>query len=598
MKSVAFIPIFNTSIITTLVKKTYDIALLLIIAVTWLFPQEINAQVTGRVTDSIQQPIPQVNIIIKKTARGTQTDAHGKYIIFAKIGDTLIFSHIGMRPVKVRVERSPSVINVGMQAINIELEEVEIKTKAKSRHGYKTQKELLAEYPTNKNLIKTSWRIIDKELSTSAIRIIDGKDLIPVGPDFLTSLQNHVPHMRVVRGSGGVGVFLQQLSFMDSPSVIFDVDGFILLSPPTLYSNEIDRIAILERNAAMSRYGPQGTGGVIVVNTKAQTWMDDMGVIRTYDNRTFIDSLLREVTLLESYRPYYPPYIEELQEAKTQSQTLAIYENQKESYLNNPYYFLEVYDFFSSRWGNNEKSKELFQHIIDCFSNDVPVLKALAYLQQQYGNYESALSIYLKILILQSEKAQSYRDVANAFAEVGDFNKALTFNAQYIKVIGQLTNTPFDAYGDDQLITTEMMNILERNKEVFLDSYDIDSAMYNNNTQTRLVLEWNNQEAEFDLQFVTPDGYYDTWGNNPGKDVSQNSEAVNGYSSKQIFIDNENKGLWRVNINYKGNRSEMPTYLKVSVYHDYGLPGQQVDIKVYKLSENHEKVQLFVLQQS
>ena len=161
-----------------------------------------------------------------------------------------------------------------------------------------------------------------------------------------------------------------------------------------------------------------------------------------------------------------------------------------------------------------------------------------------------------------------------------------------------MTNPPFDAYGDDLLITTEMMNIIERNKEVFSVYNDLLIDSDHSNERTRLVFEWNNQEAEFELQFVSPDEYYDTWGNIPGKDGSQNPEAVRGYSSKQFFIDKEYNGLWQVNIDYKGNRSEMPTYLKVSVYHDYGLPGQHVEIKVYKLSENHEKVQLFMLQQS
>jgi len=47
------------------------------------------------------------------------------------------------------------------------------------------------------------------------------------------------------------------------PKAIFDVDGFIQETAPTyLSSHDIDRIAILERNAAISRYGPMGVGGV------------------------------------------------------------------------------------------------------------------------------------------------------------------------------------------------------------------------------------------------------------------------------------------------------------------------------------------------
>jgi hypothetical protein len=54
--------------------------------------------------------------------------------------------------------------------------------------------------------------------------------------------------------------------------------------------------------------------------------------------------------------------------------------------------------------------------------------------------------------------------------------------------------------------------------------------------------------------------------------------------------------MWKVIIDYKGYRSDVPVYLKVSVYHDYGLPCQQVEINVYKLSKQHDLVQLFTVQ--
>ena len=564
--------------------KRQIIIFLLGIAVTRLFSQESSDQVIGRVIDSDLQPLPQVNIIIKATERGTQTDAHGEYAIVANPGEILLFSHIGMQPVVVRVERSPSVINVEMQSMSIELEGVEIE--AKGRH--KTQKELLGEYPSNKNLVKTTWGILDKDRSSSVIHIIDGGDLTPGGRDFLNSLQGYVPHMRIVRDCndcpGGVGVFLRTWSYASKPTAIFDVNGAILISPPTyLSANEIDRIAILERHAAMSIYGSQGAGGVIIINTRAQNWMDDTGLIRTYDNRSLVDSLLRKATHPEPYRPHKPSFMDELLEATTEKQTLDIFAGQKESYLNNPYYFLEVYDLFLSRWGNKEKSKELFQYISNSFLNNVPVLKALAYLQQQNGDYESSLSLYLEIIKLQFGKAQAHRDVANAYSELGDPENAWIFYTQYIDATDQLPNTSFDANGDDLLITTEMMNILKRNREAFSKYNDIVGDIDHDDMHTRLVFEWNNQEAEFELQFVTPDGYFDTW----------NNRVVKGYTSKQFFIEKENRDLWKVNIDYKGNQSEVPIYLKVSVYHDYGLPGQQIEINVYTLWENQENVQLF-----
>ena len=64
---------------------------------------------------------------------------------------------------------------------------------------------------------------------------------------------------------------------------------------PLLQVN-IEQMAVMEGNSACIRYGAQGTGGVIIINTKAQTGMDDSGIIKTYDNRSLADSLVRVVS--------------------------------------------------------------------------------------------------------------------------------------------------------------------------------------------------------------------------------------------------------------------------------------------------------------
>ena len=66
-------------------------------------------------------------------------------------------------------------------------------------------------------------------------------------------------------------------------------------------------------------------------------------------------------------------------------------------------------------------------------------------------------------------------------------------------------------------------------------------------------------------------------------------------TSKQFFLDNTLKGKWKININYFGNRSKEPTYLKVITYFNYGKSTQTKNIKVFKLSEEHINMQLFVV---
>lgn len=565
---------------------TSSLLLRLILFISLLLPvMDCHGQITGRVIDANHRSLPQVNIVIKGTDRGTQTNARGEYSINTNPGEILVFSHVGMQTMERHVEESPSVIHVEMQAAVVELEGVEKETWRRR----KTQKELLVEYPTNLNLIKTTLGILDKELSSTHFRIIDGKDLVPVGTDFLNSLEGHIPHIKIDRDHpelypGGVGVLLRQWS-MTSNTVLFDVDGFVTYVPPTyLHASDIERMAVMEGNSAFIRYGSQGTGGVIVINTTAQTWMDDTGIIRTYNNSSLADSLLKAVTGAEPYLRHMPHYMEEWQEVQTEQQAMDIFISQQGKHYKDPYYFLDVFEYFLSRWGTNEYAKSLIEPLSENFSKNVPVLKALAYLHQKHRQHEDALNIYLEILKLSYDQAQSHRDVANAYAQAGDFRRAMEFYTNYIQVSGKLTSRSFDAYGNDFLITTEIMNLMKRDTVSFLSYDDAEDVLYNSETGTRLVFEWNNPDAEFELQFVTPDGYYDTWTNNQDK---------KGYNSKQFFIDGENEGEWQVIIDYAAKRSKKPTYLKVSLYQDYGLESQYLDIKVYKLSEKHVKELLF-----
>lgn len=80
--------------------------------------------ITGKVTDTRAQALPGVNIIIKGTSQGTQTDFDGKYTIEAKKGDILVFSFVGFKTMEVKVDGNSAVINVVLKVDSSSLDEV------------------------------------------------------------------------------------------------------------------------------------------------------------------------------------------------------------------------------------------------------------------------------------------------------------------------------------------------------------------------------------------------------------------------------------------------------------------------------------------
>ena len=79
--------------------------------------------VTGTVTDSDGLPIPGVNVIVKGSNNGVQTDFGGKYSIEAAEGEILVFSFVGLKTAEYTVS-SISTLDVMLEEDASQLSEV------------------------------------------------------------------------------------------------------------------------------------------------------------------------------------------------------------------------------------------------------------------------------------------------------------------------------------------------------------------------------------------------------------------------------------------------------------------------------------------
>ncbi|WP_299324952.1 von Willebrand factor type A domain-containing protein [uncultured Maribacter sp.] len=82
-----------------------------------------QVKISGTVSDYAGNPMPGVNVIVKGTANGTQTDFDGAYTIIATKNDELVFSYIGCKNMIVKI-RDSVVVNVSLEEDLQMLEEV------------------------------------------------------------------------------------------------------------------------------------------------------------------------------------------------------------------------------------------------------------------------------------------------------------------------------------------------------------------------------------------------------------------------------------------------------------------------------------------
>lgn len=110
----------------------------LLFVFTFFIGTSINAQdvntsveIEGHVlNDATDKPLENVNIVNLNTVRGTVTDADGFFKIKAAVNDTLYFSYLGFKSIRVRVSNDwlkYGDIKIKMTELGIALEEVVVK---------------------------------------------------------------------------------------------------------------------------------------------------------------------------------------------------------------------------------------------------------------------------------------------------------------------------------------------------------------------------------------------------------------------------------------------------------------------------------------
>lgn len=236
-------------------------------------PQKIV--VSGVVTDVNGQPLPGVNILVKGTTIGTQTDFDGNYSINIPDGSNiLVFSYIGFTTKEVSIN-GQATINVIMIEDTTTLDEVVI----------------------------VGYGSVKRSDLTGSVASISSEDISEIPTNTVSSLlQGRAAGVQVTTGDGapggGINIRIRGTSTITgSTEPLYIIDGFPVNSDnDNLYVSggfnegngegndtnkvrpnalsfinpaDIESIEILKDASATAIYGSRGANGVVLIKTKS-----------------------------------------------------------------------------------------------------------------------------------------------------------------------------------------------------------------------------------------------------------------------------------------------------------------------------------------
>lgn len=237
-----------------------------------------NKTVKGKVTDETGAPLTGVNVIVKSTKKGTQTDKDGTFSIQIPATGTveLMISSVGYAAKTVTVTGSETVA-VSLKREAITQEDVVV-------IGYQTVR--------RKDLLASVSSVSAKDLKdiplNSAAEALNGR----LAGVTATTAEGSPDAAVRIRIRGGI-------SITQDNSPLYIVDGVQMENAlNTLSPQDIQSIDVLKDAAATAIYGARGGNGVIVITTKSGR----PGKLKVaYNGFVGIKKLAKELDVLSPY---------------------------------------------------------------------------------------------------------------------------------------------------------------------------------------------------------------------------------------------------------------------------------------------------------
>ncbi|OGX91787.1 SusC/RagA family TonB-linked outer membrane protein [Hymenobacter coccineus] len=206
--------------------------------------QQAADPIKGRVVDEKGVALPGVNVVVKGSNTGTQTDAEGRFSLKAATDATLVFSFVGSKAQEVAVG-GRSTIDITLLPDTKQLADVVVV-------GYGTQRK--ADLTSSVASVKEESFV--KGATQDAGQLIQGKvaGLTVVTPSGDPTGTSQI----VLRGTATLNADTQPLVLIDG------IPGDL----KTVAPEDIQSVDVLKDGSAAAIYGTRGTNGVILITTR------------------------------------------------------------------------------------------------------------------------------------------------------------------------------------------------------------------------------------------------------------------------------------------------------------------------------------------
>ena len=540
--------------------------------------------INGRVSDE-NGYLSDVTVISRDNNLQTITDSLGNFSIEAQNRGILEFRYIGKNTILSRVSESTSK-NIYMTDGNMILDEVILENK-------------------KKEVIDNGYGKLDKKSLGYSVETLDGNKIIPSNTDVKDAVAGKFAGVKI-----GANDDLTQFvgrgrytTILGNQYGLIVVDGLAIKQSDSsmgagfigdtgfINPENIESVTYLKGLAATNIYGTEGRNGVLLIKTKTGSSSFKKKKKRQLGNTpTYIDDIEIEEVIDK-------PYIREISQTTTIEDAYKMYLSQRKLYGKDISFFFDIASYFKN-WNNPYLVKRILSNVLEINKKlNLEILRALAYKYDEFELFEESIKVNKQLISFKPSESQSYRNLALSY----QFNKQFTKAQEVYNKIHNNQYSEVNSFnGLKQTINAEYKNLVALHNSTLSATNTPEFYKKNVEYDTRIVFEWSHFDTEFDLQIVNPQKRYFTWSHTQKEEASRfMKETSQGYGLEEFFITKKDKGEWLFNLTYYGKKTgdnSMPSYVKVTVYSNFGKPTQTKKVTVKELNDLNKKESILKLE--
>lgn len=437
-------------------------------------------------------------------------------------------------------------------------------------------------------VVVVGYGVASKRSLGYAVTSISGNQLFPVYRSVADVLVGRVAGLNVtgnsgepgsshnirIRGASSMSANAQPLFILDGVPIRGNIDDVVNVG-------NIDNITVLKDASATAIYGSGGANGVIIITSKKGSYQR----AGNYNSR---------------YKLKDMPDVDYLSEIKAirKEDKLSKYIELKRQHKDDAGFYFDMAEHLYEH-GFKQQAITVIMNAAELYNNDAILLRTIGFFLESWKEYKVAIEIFQVLLEENPDEIHFYRDLAWAYYQNGDHQKAVDLLYQGI-VKENINNNQVELDLIKSIMLNEMNSIIQMHKQQLNLSGINPSLIKPLPCDLRVIVE-NNVHTNLNLKIEEPwfstASLYNSKSKHRGFITNNSSRKYYYYQNSiaEYQLKQAVEGKYKVWVDfYNGYQynGKVPSVIRVCVFKNFGKPNQTIEVKNVMMDNQNGEIEI------